>query len=323
MKPVALVFGCTGQDGSYLCKSLLNKGFKVIGTTRKEKPNLERLSALEIKKQVKIIRCNLENIKQTKNVIERSNPKEIYNLSAQSSVGESFGKPIETQKSIVNTTLNILEVCRTINFSDKIFFAGSSEIFGSTEKPADMKTDIDLRSPYATAKYQSFLLVKLYREIYKINCVTGILYNHESSLRDERFVIKKIIKTAIQIKFGKKIKLILGDLSIKRDWGHAEEYVEAMQLITRAEQNKDYIICTGKSHSLESIVEKVFQQLDLDYKDHIKISKDLYRSNEIQTSSGSPISIFEDLGWKSNMNIDKLIQILIYDEIKKTKISLY
>ena len=317
MKPTAIVFGCTGQDGSYLCKSLLNKGFKVIGTTRKNRPNLERLSTLKIADQVQITRCDLENIKQTKKIIERFHPKEIYSLSAQSSVGESFRKPTETQKSIVITTVNILDVCREINFKGNIFFAGSSEIFGSTEKAADLSTNIDLRSPYATAKYQSFLLVKLYREIYKVNCVTGILFNHESSLRDEKFVMKKIIQTAIEIKSGKKEKLTLGDLTIKRDWGYAEEYVEAMQLMNRAEENKDYIICTGESHSLKSIVEKVFQQLGMNYGNYITISKDLFRVNEIKESSGNPLLIYKDLGWKSKVNIDKLIKILIHEEIKK------
>ena len=323
MKPVAIVFGCTGQDGSYLCKSLLEKDFYVIGTTRKNNADLKRLITLGIADQVKIVRCDIENIKQTKHTIDKYDPKEIYNLSAQSSVGDSFAKPAETQKSIVNTTLNILETCREIHFKGNIFFAGSSEIFGSINTPATMSSRVELRSPYATAKYQSYLLSKMYREIYKINCVTGILFNHESPLRDERFVIKKIIQTAIKIKYGNKEKLTLGNLSIQRDWGYAEEYVEAMQLMNRSKLNRDYIICSGESHSLLKVVEKVFKQLKLNYIDHIRVSKDLYRANEIENSRGDNSSIFEDLGWKAEVKIDELITKLIADEKEKIKISRY
>ena len=316
MKQIAIVFGCTGQDGSYLCKSLIEKNFKVVGTTRTNNVNLKRLKTLGIADQVDMIACDLENSNQTENTIKKYNPKEIYNLSAQSSVGDSFKKPAETQRSIVDATLNILEVCRGINFKGNIFFAGSSEIFGSTNKPASLKSKIDLRSPYATAKYQSYLLSKMYREIYKINCVTGVLFNHESSLRDERFVVKKIINAAIKIKYGNKEKLTLGNLSIKRDWGYAKEYVEAMQLINRSKFNRDYIICTGQSHSLRTIVEKTFEQLELNYLEHIIISKELYRPNEIATSSGDYRSLQEDLGWKAEVRIDELIKKLIAEEIK-------
>ena len=315
MKPIAIVFGCTGQDGSYLCKSLIEKNFEVVGTTRTNNVNLKRLNTLGIADQVDIIACNLENSNQTENTIKKYNPKEIYNLSAQSSVGDSFKKPAETQRSIVDATLNILEVCREINFKGNIFFAGSSEIFGSTNKPANLTSKIDLKSPYATAKYQSYLLSKMYREIYKINCVTGVLFNHESPLRDERFVIKKIINAAIKIKYGNKERLTLGNLSIKRDWGYAKEYVEAMQLINRSKLNRDYIICTGESHSLRTIVEKTFEQLELNYLEHIIVSKDLYRQNEIENSSGDYRSLQEDLGWKAEVRIDELIKKLITEEI--------
>jgi len=320
MKPKSIVHGCTGQDGSYLCKSLLDQGFEVFGTSTKKTPNLERLSKLEIADRVQIIYCDLENYDQTKNIINTIKPLEIYNLSAQSSVGNSFKKPVETHKSIVSTTLNILEACREINFKGNVFFAGSSEIFGCTKRPANLNSKIDLRNPYATAKYQSFLISKMYREIYKVNCVTGILFNHESNLRDENFVIKKIISTSIKIKKGVENKLFLGDITIKRDWGYAKEYVEAMQLINRSKLNRDYLICTGESHSLKSIIEKVFSKLNLNWKDHLEVNKDLYRANEIESSMGDPRPIYEDLGWKSKIKIDELIQTLIDDEIKNQKI---
>ena len=315
MKPIAIVFGCTGQDGGYLCKSLLDKDFEVVGTTRTNQPNLKRLLTLGIADKVQIVRCDLEDFDQTKNIIDTFRPSEIYNLSAQSSVGDSFRNPAETQKSIVNTTLNILEVCRETNFQGNVFFAGSSEIFGSSDTPASLSAKIDLRSPYAIAKYQSFLLSKMYRQIYKINCVTGILFNHESALRDNRFVLKKIINAAVRIKNRKSEKLILGDITIQRDWGYAKEYVEAIQLINRSELNRDYVVCTGQTHSLKTIIIKIFKQLDLNWIDHIEVSKDLYRSNEIEHSYGDPKSLYEDLGWKSEVSIDELIRKLIVNEI--------
>ena len=321
MKPTALVFGCTGQDGSYLCKSLLMKGFRVIGTSRRRNPISKRLNALEIKDEIHLISCDLQNCEQIKTIINTYQPIEIYNLSAQSSVGISFKEPAITHKSIVNTTLNILESCREISFKGNIFFAGSSEIFGSTNKPADLRSDIDLRSPYATAKYQSFLITKMYRDVYKLNCVTGILFNHESPLRDDRFVIKKIINKSLQIKNGLNEKLVLGDINIKRDWGYAEEFIEAIQLINRSESNKDYIVCTGESNSLKIIVEKIFQFLGLNWKNHIKISKDLYRSNEIENSCGDPSELYNDLGWKAEMKIDELIQTLISYELKNNTLK--
>ena len=317
MKPIAIVFGCTGQDGSYLCKSLLDKDFMVYGISRKNKPDTKRLVSLGIEDKLKIICCDLENFEQTLNTIRKIRPKEIYNLSAQSSVGDSFNKPIETQQSIVNTTSNILEACRKIEFKGNVFLAGSSEIYGSTNSPADLNSKIDIKSPYANAKYQSYLLTKMYREIYKLKCVTGILFNHESPLRDEKFVFKKIITSAIQIKNANSKKLVIGNISIKRDWGYAKEYIEAIQLINRSQLCKDYVVCTGESHSLQEIIEKVFRELNLDWLDHTKISKDFFRSNEIENSFGNPEPIYRELGWKSKVNIDELIKLLIYEEKQK------
>ena len=315
MNPKALVFGCTGQDGSYLCKSLIEKGFKVFGTSRKSNPDLSRLKALDILGRLDVISCDIEDPGQTLKTIKSVNPKEIYNLSAQSSVGTSFLKPAETNNSIVKTTLNILEACRKITFEGNLFFAGSSEIYGSSSTPSELDSKIDLRSPYSAAKYQSFLLSKMYREIYKINSVTGILFNHESSLRDEKFVIKKIINKAIAIKKGSKEKIILGNINIIRDWGYAKEYMEAIQLINRSKLNKDYIICTGKSYSLRTVIEIVFMELELDWNDHIIISEDLYRLNEIEISQGNPNSLYQDLGWKSETKINQLVQKLINNEV--------
>jgi len=316
MKPLALVFGCTGQDGSYLCKSLLEKGFSVIGTSRKPKANLQNLSVLKVSKKIKIVRCDLNDYFQIEKLINQYKPDEIYNLSAQSSVGESFRKPLETHQSIVNTTLNILEASRKLEFKGNIFFAGSSEIFGTTKRPATINTSPDLQSPYAIAKYNSLLLCKLYRVNYQLNCTTGILFSHESPIRDPKFVIKKIVVNAIKIKNNEIQNITLGNIRIKRDWGWAEEYVEAMQLINRSQSKKDYIICTGESFTLEDIIKKVFNKLALNWKEHIQISSKYVRENEIESSEGDPKPIYNDLGWKAEVKGDELIERLINYELK-------
>ena len=320
MQPKAIIFGYTGQDGGYMCRSLLDKKYEVYGISRKNKPDNHRLAQLGIENKISQICCDLENYAQTKNTINQINPQEIYNLSAQSSVGDSFSKPLETQKSIVNSTVNILETCRDLDFRGKIFFAGSSEIFEETDQPIQLSSNIKLGSPYATAKYQSYILTKMYRKLYGLKCVTGILFNHESPLRDKRFVIKKIVSTAVKIKKGYAKKLVLGDLSIKRDWGYAKEYVEAIQMMTRSELTRDYIICTGKCYSLKDIVKRVFEGLDLDWTDYVETSNKFMRASETSKSVGNPDLIYKDLGWKSKTTIDELIKILIDNELEENKI---
>tara|TARA_Y100001968_G_C19281507_1_gene679458 strand:- start:6 stop:959 length:954 start_codon:yes stop_codon:yes gene_type:complete len=316
MNSINLVFGCTGQDGSYLSKSLLEKNLNVIGISRTSKKNIINHKKLGIDNQFTIAKGNLCNCDEIENLINKYSPNKIYNLSAQSSVGKSFINPIETHKSIVESTINLLETAKRLNYHGEIFFAGSSEIYGNTLEPAKIDSKIDIRSPYAIAKYQSMLLVKFYRETYNLRCMTGVLFNHESPLRGDDFVTQKIINGAISAYNNKSHKLYLGNIDIIRDWGDAEEYVEGIQKIINSEIIKDYIICTGQGTKLKDFIKITFKKLNLDWKKHVEQDKQFYRKNDISKSVGNPYEMAKDLHWKSNRNINYIIDNLLNTKLK-------
>lgn len=306
-----LIFGCTGQDGSFLCKSLLEKGHNLIGTSRKTKDQFINHKRLGIEKEFEIIQGDLTNLNVIESIIEKHQPKNIYNLAAQSSVGISVVKPIDTIQGIILGSLNLLEACKKLNYCGNIFFAGSSEMFGNTTTPASVDHQQQPNSPYGIAKQTSFNLVKFYREYHSLKARTGILFNHESHLRNENFVTQKIIRTVKKIDKDRNLKLPLGNVEIIRDWGWAPEYMEAAQLITESKNVKDYIICTGTSHPLKIFIEKVFEHYNLNWENHIVIDRSLFRPNEILNSQGDPKPIYTDLGWKAEENIESIIEKLI------------
>tara|TARA_Y100001968_G_scaffold319849_1_gene351978 strand:+ start:233 stop:1192 length:960 start_codon:yes stop_codon:yes gene_type:complete len=314
----ALIFGVSGQDGCLLAKSLLLKGFRVTGVSRKDLRGFSNFTKLGINNDIELIQSDVEKKDEILKLIEKVKPDEIYNLAAQSSVSKSFSHSTETIDSIVTGTLNILEASKKIGYDGRMFFAGSSEIFGHTEKAACIDTRHQPRSPYGVGKQASFNLVKIYRESFGLNCVTGILFNHESSLRKDNFVTKKIIKSAIDIKEKKYEKIELGNISIVRDWGWAAEYVEAMQLILRDLENKDQIICTGQKNSLNYFVKRVFDKLDLNWENHVHINKDLFRPNEIMQSYGNPEKLFRDLGWRPKIHIEAIVDMMINDNLQSS-----
>ena len=313
----ALILGIGGQDGCLLAKSLLIKGFKVIGVSRKNLQGFASFTKLGINNEIELIQVDVTKKDAIIKLIEDVQPDEIYNLAAQSSVSKSFSHSTETINTIVIGSLNILEASKTIEYDGRIFFAGSSEIFGHTDKAACINTSHDPRSPYGVGKQASFNLVKIYRESFGLNCVTGILFNHESSLRKDNFVTQKIIKSAIDIKRKKYSEIELGNIAIIRDWGWAPEYVEAMQLILRDINNRDQIICTGEKNSLSYFVKIVFDKLDLSWESYVRINKDFFRPNEIMQSYGNPEKLFNDLGWRSKIDINDMIDILINDRLKE------
>ena len=307
----SLILGCNGQDGSLLCKSLLQQNQKVIGSSRncsKQKTNLKKL---HIENDIEHVQLNLTNQFEIEKIIEHYQPNIIYNLSAQSSVGLSFNQPKETFLSISYATQNLLEACRKIEFSGTIFFAGSSEMYGNSKKRININDPKSPASPYAIAKLNSFNIVKIYRKLFHINCITGILFNHESRLRTENFVIPKIIKSAVLSSRDKNYQTNIGNIKIQRDWGWAEEYVDAIELIANKSVGKDYLICTGKVHSLEDIIEKAFKAFNLDWREHLKINQKLFREQDIKISYGNPRDLYEDLGWKPKLSIDQIIEKLI------------
>ncbi len=303
-----------------MCKSLLSQNYKVIGLTRNKNKQSSNHSLLGIKKEdITLVEGDIKNSNVVRQLIEHCKPCEIYNLAAQSSVGKSFKEPQNTISSSVEGTINILEVCKSIAFDGNIFFAGSSEMFGHTEWPASLQHTQDPKSPYAIGKQSSFNLVKVYRELYNLNCVTGVLFNHESPLRQKYFVTHKIISGAIQCLHDKSHKITLGNIDIGRDWGWAEEYIEAMQLMNRSKEPKDQIICTGKLTTLMRFIEITFMKLNLNWEDHIRTSRINIRSNDILKSYGNPKQMKIDTGWESKIDIEELIEKLIEVKTLKTK----
>ena len=311
-----LVLGCNGQDGSLISHSLLKQGHSVIGLTRSKPNSSNNLSKLGIEKDIKIETGKIEDHKRLLELFEKYQPEEVYNLASQSSVGRSFSEPSRTIESIVNGTLNTLEICREINYSGRLFFAGSSEMFGETQGKADINHVQKPNNPYAVAKQTSFKLVELYREIYKLNCVTGVLFNHESPLRTKDFVTQKIIDGAIKTLKDKSHRIKLGNIEISRDWGWAEEYVEAMQVINRSKELKDHVICSGRLTSLREFLSKSYQALGLNWEEHVEINSSLKRETDIKTSVGNPLPLYNSLNWKAEIKIDKVIELLINKKMK-------
>jgi len=306
-----MVLGCTGQDGSILCKSLLKKNHQVIGVSRSKESNSINLEKLNIEKDIERTNLNLLNQNEIEKTIEKFSPETIFNLSAQSSVGKSFSQPQDTFRSISLSTQNILEACRATSFKNSIFFAGSSEIYGSCENLINLENPTKPVSPYGIAKTNSYELVKLYREVYNLNCKTGIFFNHESILRSDQFVFSKIIQSAIKSSIDQSYKVDMGNLNIERDWGWAEDYIEAVQIIANSENNDDYLICSGKGYSLKSIAQKAFSRFNLKWEEHIKINSKFFRPTDIKRSIGNPGKLYQDHKWQSSTDIDEIITKLI------------
>lgn len=313
MAKKALISGISGQDGAYLAKLLLDKGYEVHGTARDAQiATFTNLMQLGVKDKITYHSMALNDFRSVLQVLAKVQPDEIYNLAGQSSVGLSFDQPVETLESISVGTLNLLEAIRFTGGRIKLYNAGSSECFGNTEgQPANEETPFRPRSPYAVAKATAFWEVANYREAYNLFACTGILFNHESPLRPERFVTKKIVKAACRIAAGSPEKLHLGNISIARDWGSAEEYVEAMWLMLQQDQPEDFVIATGATNTLEDFVAMVFQTLGLDWRRHVISDPSLLRPSEIMVSRGNPSKALQKLGWQARLKMRDVIELII------------
>ncbi|MDE1146830.1 MAG: GDP-mannose 4,6-dehydratase [Azospirillaceae bacterium] len=312
----ALILGVSGQDGAYLAKHLLSKGYEVHGSSRRDKyqriANLERLG---IHDDVTVHSIQTDDFYSLYRTLRELRPDEIYNLSGQTSVGLSFEVPIETFGSIANGTVNILECLRMLDTPAKLFNAGSSECFGNTPVPATEETPFQPRSPYASAKAAAFWMTANYREAYHLPVCTGILFNHESPLRPSQFVTRKIIAAAARISRGSAERLKLGRLSIYRDWGWAPEYVDAMWRMLQRDTLEDFVIATGESRSLEDFVALVFETVGLNWHDHVDVDSHFFRPSEIDHSVGNPLKAQRLLGWKAEMGISSTIAELMAHEL--------
>jgi GDPmannose 4,6-dehydratase len=309
----ALICGISGQDGAYLAQLLLNKGYSVAGTSRDaQMSTFSNLHRLEIRDKVQLESMSLTDFRSVLQVLTKIEPDEVYNLAGQSSVGLSFEQPVETLESIATGTLNLLEAIRFTGAPIKFYNAGSSECFGDTGgEPATETTPFRPRSPYAVAKSAAFWEVANYREAYNLFACSGILYNHESPLRPQRFVTQKIVRSVCEIAAGSKDKLHLGNTAVCRDWGWAPEYVEAMYLILQQEQPEDYVIATGETYSLEEFVAQTFAAVDLDWQEYVIADKSLYRPTDIAVGRGNPAKAKQKLGWEAKYKMPDVVRMMV------------
>lgn len=306
----ALICGISGQDGAYLAKSLVDKGYEVVGTSRDAMASgFGNLARIGIKDKVRTVSMAGNDFRSVLATIKLVAPDEIYNFAGQSSVGLSFEQPVETMESIAIGTLNILEAIRFMERPVRFYNAGSGECFGDTGgKQATEDTPFRPRSPYAVAKVSAHGLVANYREAYGLFACTGILFNHESPLRPERFVTQKIVRAAARIAAGAREKLRLGNLDIYRDWGWAPEYVEAMWLMLQQEQADDYVIATGRTVSLQYLVERAFSHFGLDWQVYVESDPTLMRPTDIRYGGGNPAKATRVLGWHSSVDVDAVVE---------------
>jgi GDPmannose 4,6-dehydratase len=308
----ALICGVNGQDGSYLARLLLDKGYEVWGTSRDVQSSpMANLEILGISDRVRLVSMAPGDFRSVFTAVDRSDPDEVYYLAGQSSVGLSFEQPAETLESIVTGTLNMLEVLRLRRRDTRLYHAGSSECFGDTGGvPADENTPFQPRSPYAVAKASAHWLVANYRESYGLYASTGILFNHESPLRPRRFVTQKIVQGAKRIAAGSTDRLVLGRLDIRRDWGWAPEYVDAMWRMLQQESPRDLVIATGQTHSLEDFVDAAFALHGLDWHNHVDISQEFFRPTDIAYSGANPSLACNTIGWAAKNFMPQVVAMM-------------
>jgi GDPmannose 4,6-dehydratase len=318
LKKKALICGISGQDGAYLSKLLLDKGYDVWGTSRDvDKGLFYNLKTLKIFSKVKLQTVQIDNYDSILNAVKISDPDEIYYLAGQSSVGLSFKEPAETIQSMTLGVINFLNAIRYFNKKIKFYNAGSSECFGNLlDKPATEITRFNPRSPYGIAKVAAHNLVTNYSESYSLFACTGVLFNHESIFRPERYVTQKIIQSAKMIFEGRQEKLELGRLDISRDWGWAQEYVEAMWLMLQQEEPEDYLISTGKTFTLQEFVDESFSTFDLDWKEFVVVSEKFKRPTDILISSSNPIKAKNKLSWQAKYSMKEVVKKMINGDIE-------
>jgi GDPmannose 4,6-dehydratase len=313
LKKKALICGVTGQDGAYLAAHLLGLDYSVHGTSRDaQMQNAANLRRLGIEDKVSFHSMAGSDFRSVLHVVDKVRPDEIYNLGGQSSVSLSFEQPVETLESIAIGTMNLLECIRFLDFPTRLYNAGSSECFGDTgTTTANEETPFRPRSPYAVAKSTAHWEVSNYREAYGLFACTGILFNHESPLRPERFVTQKIVKAACRIASGSPERLRLGNLDVGRDWGYAQEYVVAMWKMLQQDEPVDYVVATGSTTTLREFVAMVFGHFNLDWNDHVDIDPSLLRPNDIRTSRADPYKARTRLGWQASAGVREVIARMI------------
>ncbi len=320
MGKVALITGITGQDGSYLAEFLIKKKYKVHGIVRRValEDRSHRLWRIKhILKKIHIHAASLESYASLVRIIQKIKPTEIYHLAAQSYVDYSFRDEFSTLNTNINGTHYLLSAVKDFSPKTKFYFAGSSEMFGKVQQvPQNEKTPFYPRSAYGISKVTGHDLTRNYREAYNLFCCTGILFNHESPRRGFEFVTRKISHGVAKIKLGMEKKLMLGNLDAKRDWGHAKDYVEAMWKMLQKKKPDDFVVSTGKQHSVREFVKLAFAVAGLDYKKHVFVDKNLFRPAEVNTLLGNYSKARRILKWKPKISFENLVKDMVESDIK-------
>jgi GDPmannose 4,6-dehydratase len=334
----ALITGIRGQDGAYLSKLLLEKGYKVYGADRRSgDSSLWRLKELGIDKKIHHIYMDLLEYSNVVEVIKEIKPDELYNLAAQSFVAASFKQPLLTAEIDALGVLRILEAVRLFSPKTKVYQASTSEMFGKVQSiPQNEKTPFYPRSPYAVSKLFAHWICVNYRESYDLFVCSGILFNHESPLRGIEFVTRKVSYTVARIYNGFDEKIVVGNLDSKRDWGYAEEYVYGMWLMLQQKKADDYVLATGETHTVREFIEKAFETVGIDIvwkgkgvdekgydkktgKVLVEVSKEFYRPAEVDLLLGDPSKAEKELGWKAKTKFQELVKMMVSADIERIK----
>jgi GDPmannose 4,6-dehydratase len=321
----AVITGVNGQDGSYLAEFLLGKGYRVIGLCRSPSSNTMRIDHILSNPLFELEICDISDVSRTNHIVSLYQPNEIYNLAAQSHVGISFQMPEHTAETICQGTLNLLNAIKTMSPKTKLFQASSSEMFGCSKDsgPQGFTENSSFKpvSPYALSKTYAHHCVQMYRSAYGLYTSSGILFNHESPRRGETFVTRKITIAAARIKEGLQDKLVLGNIDVKRDWGFAGDYVETMWMMLQQSNPDDFVISTGKVHTVRTFVQEVFNYAGLgSYERYVEIDPKLFRPNEISCLVGDSSKAHAVLKWKPKMDFSGLARMMYdYDLLKVRK----
>jgi GDPmannose 4,6-dehydratase len=315
----ALITGVTGQDGAYLARFLLSKGYKVHGlVARRSSDSLWRLRELNILDDIVLLDGDMTDLTSHMRALEVSKADEVYNLAAQSFVGASWSQPLLTAQVTGMGVANLLEAIRTVNPDTRFYQASTSEMFGliQAEKQSE-NTPFYPRSPYGAAKLYGHWLTVNYRESFKIHASSGILFNHESPLRGIEFVTRKVTDAVARIKLGKQDKLLLGNIDSKRDWGFAGDYVEAMWLMLQQPAPEDYVIATGTTTTVRDMVKIAFNYVGLNYENFVTIDPNLFRPAEVDLLLGDPAKANDKLGWAAKTTLNELIEMMVHADLKR------
>jgi GDPmannose 4,6-dehydratase len=317
----ALITGVTGQDGAYLARFLLDKGYSVHGVVaRRGSDTLWRLRELDVLDKVEIIDADLIDLSSMIRALEKTEAEEIYNLAAQSFVATSWGQPLLTAEVTGVGALRMLEAVRIVNPKAHFYQASSSEMFGKAQEPVqDEKTPFYPRSPYGVSKLFAHWSTVNYRESFNLHASSGILFNHESPLRGMEFVTRKVTDAVARIHLGKQKELRLGNLDAQRDWGFAGDYVEAMWMMLQQPEAGDYVVATGKTTSIREMCRIAFSYVGLNFEDCVVVDSRYYRPAEVDVLIGNPTKAKDRLGWNPITSLESLIQMMVDADIRRVK----